>query len=145
MLDSILHALNEFREGTSYPVVLPYLRYAVVFIVGLCAGFASAVQVDDVLADVRAALRHAGITDKEVTSYFGGSRGNCADRLCGERALTLQKLATLPVEFWQWWAVSVAARHGIPVPVTTGARLARRAHRQARMSLHPRSQKAGVA
>src|SRR5687767_9320427 len=100
MADAILHSLNTWREGTDFPLWLPYLRAGVLFVVGLCVGgtLAMAVQVDDVLADVRAALRHAGLTDKEVTGFFGGSRGNCADRLSGERALTVQKLALLPIE-----------------------------------------------
>ncbi len=140
-MGEILDLLNSFREGSLYPLALPYLKVAALLIVGAGAGVAMTVRCDDALADVRTALRQAGITDKEAAGYFGGSIGNFSDRMTGERSLTIQKLASLPAEFWRWWAVATAVRHGLPVPVTVGARLARR---QARMSM-PQSQKVGVA
>lgn len=139
-MDPILDALNSFRQGIDYPLYLPYLRFGVMVVVGCCVGIMSALTSEDVLADIRSAIRHAGLTDKDVTAFFAVTRGNCSDRLRGERPLTIQKLASLPVEFWQWWAVTMARRHGVPVEVTTGARLARR---QARMALN--HDKAGAA
>lgn len=136
-MDAILDPLNAWRESSDYSLWLPYLRFAAMFVLGCVVGVGVALTEQDVLADIRAALRHAGINDKAVTAYFNVNYGNCSDRLRGERPLTVAKLASLPSEFWQWFAVATASRHGVPVLVTTGARLHRR---QARMGLSSQSQ-----
>lgn len=133
MADALLHAIHAWRDATELPWWCPSLRMFGVVVIGFCWGAALAVlQPDDVLGDIRKALRHAGLSDKEASFFFKVGKATCSKKLSGVHPLTVQKLALLPVEFWQWWAVVTAVRHGVPAPVTTGARLARR---QARMSL----------
>ena len=149
-MDGILHMLNGWRESDSYSLWLPYLQGGALFLMGFATGalLAIAVQVDDVLAAVRQSLRDIGITDKSAAGLLGVNRGNLCDKLRGERALTLEALAKFPIEFFQAFPVRLAMRYGSPAHVVVGARLAREARRQARMSLqdnqHQHS-KAGVA
>ncbi len=124
-MDAILEALNEFRKGTQFPAYLPYLR-AVFFVAlfGLPA-IVSALLASDVLVDIRAALRMAGIPEKATWNI---SAGKISEKLNGVRPLTVQALADLPAEFWRCFAVVTAQRHGVPHFVQVGAALQQQAH-----------------
>lgn len=145
-MENILNALNEFRQSNEFPLWLPYLRLVVMLVVGCVLCLASAVQIQDVLAAVRQTLRDIGVTDKDACGLLGVNRGNLCDKLRGERPWTLESLSKFPVEFWQAFPVRLAMCYGSPSHVVVGARLARDARRQARMSLsQPSTQKAGIA
>ncbi len=135
-MENILHSLLAFQQTTMFAAALPYLRVA--FALAVVFAMSVVIAPEDVLADVRAALRHADVTPKAFTC----NKGVVSEKLTGKRPLTLQTLAPLPVEFWQWFAVQLAARVGVPQTVAAGARLARR---QARMSLSHNNQREGVA
>jgi hypothetical protein len=122
-MDPILDALNTWRESTQFAAVLPWLRVAATAVAGLAA--LAVVTPSDVLADIRAALRHAGIPDKVAAMEMEVSKGLASLKLSGERPLTVQALSKLPTEFWQWLAVEIAERHGVPEVVEAGARLSR--------------------
>ena len=91
-------------------------------------------------ADIRSAMRHAGMSEKEAAITLNVSQGLLSRKLSGEKPLTFESLEGLPAIFWQWFAVLMAQRHGVPALVGTGARLSRR---QARMGMAV--QKVGVA
>jgi hypothetical protein len=136
-MDSILNLLNTLREGTLFPVV-----HLVASLIAAGVPFMlMAVDRDDLLLAVREAMRLAGITDKAARIDLGVAKGNLADRLAGNRPMTLDVLARMPLEFFQWWPVVLAKHYGLPTTIEVGARLARR---QARMTLEARI-KAGVA
>lgn len=145
-MDAILDLLNAFRESDFYPLALPYMRVCGVCVMGFAWGvvLAVAVELDDVLAAVRQTLRDIGITDKEAAHLLGVNPSNLYDKLRGERALTLAALAKFGSDFFQAFPVRLAMRYGSPAHVVVGARLARDARRQARMSLASHG-KAGVA
>jgi len=145
-MDGILDLLNAWRESESFSLWVPYLRVVGMFVIGLCVGmvWAMAVQVEDVLGAVRATLRDIGVTDKEACALLGVNRSNLCDKVRGERPWTLESLSKFPVDFWQAFPVRLAMQFGSPAHVVVGARLARDARRQARMTL-PSHTKAGVA
>jgi hypothetical protein len=123
-MDPILDALNAWRQSTEFAAALPWLRAGVAAAATLLA-LTAVLTPADVLADIREALRHAGIPDKVVAMDMEISKGLASLKLHGERPLTVQALAKLPTEFWQWLAVELAERHGMPQEIETGARLAR--------------------
>ncbi len=135
-MDAILTALNAFRQSTVFTALQPFFLSLAVTLPLLMA--LAVVERDAVIKAVRDALRHAGITDKEVGYYFGEiSKGLVSHLLSGDRPMTLDRLALLPVEFWQWFAVALAESAGVPHTVEVGARLRRR---QARMSIEQHKQ-----
>lgn len=95
---------------------------------------------DELLNDLREALRLSGLSDKEVAHYLNINKGLCSKKLSGERPLQFGALALLPVDVQRWLAVRWVMRHGIPVEVASGARLQHMAH----MKLTPQT-KAGIA
>lgn len=135
-MDAILAALNAWHQSTQ----LPHWFAAAVLGAGVVL-VQIVVQRDDLLADLRAALRHAGLADKEAAYAMGVSKGLASHKLHGERPLTFDAAAKLPAEVWQWFAVALAERYGVPATVTAGARLARR---QARMSMTQHARKEAV-
>jgi hypothetical protein len=139
-MDAILTALHAFRETNDFAAWQHVGRHVVLGL-GVIVFIAATFSEADVLADVRAALRLAGLSDKAAAADMAVNQGLCSQKLHGDRPLTIRALSLLPTEFWRWFAVVTAQRHGVPVMVTAGARLARR---QARMSV-PRDPKAGVA
>ncbi len=139
-MDAILAGLNASRQATWFPAAQVIGAWALVVLPLLIW---LAISREDLRADVRAALRQAGITDKAAQIDMGISKSVYSRKLSGEKPLTLEALEALPVDFWQWFAVALAQRHGVPLTVLAGARLARVARRQARMSLP--NEKAGVA
>lgn len=106
-----------------------------------CAAVAATDAQDVMLEDLRAALRMSGLSDKEVAYYLNINKGLCSKKLHGERPLAFVTLALLPVDVRRWLAVRWVMRHGVPVEVSTGARLERRALRMALTQSH----KTGVA
>lgn len=138
-MDAILTALNAFRQSTVFTALQPFFLSLAVTLPLLMA--LAVVERDAVIKAVRDALRHAGITDKEVGYHFGQiSKGLVSHLLNGERPMTLDRLALLPAEFWQWFAVELAGLVDVPATVQVGARLKRR---QLRMDMH--KHKEGVA
>lgn len=135
----ILDGLNAWHQSREFAVWLPWIRLAFAFFAGVAYAMASAIQCDELLADVRAALRKAGITDKAFAADAAISAGLASIKLNGVRPLTVQTLAKLPAEFWQWFAVQLACRVGTPKEVRIGGKL-----RQARMTLTTQ-RKAGIA
>jgi hypothetical protein len=133
-MDFILASLNDWQQSPNFAVALPWLRL-------VCAGLttiailASQVSAEDLLAALRQAIKHAGLSDKQVAAEMGVTHGLASLKLHGQRPLTLQAAATLPREVWQWFAVEVASLVGTPRQVRVGLRL-----RQARMAL-PHSHK----
>jgi len=139
-MDPILQALNDWRQSTEFPPLLPYLRALLIPV--LFGGPTVLVHLltrDDLLADIRAALRDAGLSDKQAAADMAISKGLCSRKLHGDKPLSVDALAHLSPEFFQWLAVRLAARVGVPVAVDAGTKLAR----QARMGLP--SHKEGVA
>lgn len=138
-MDAIFYYLQSFFQTTEFAVIKPYLRLLFGGLwVGAYAFTAVVLTSEDVLAAVREALRHADVTPKAFTC----NKGVVSEKLTGKRPLTLQSLAPLPTEFWQWFAVQLAARVGVPHDVMAGARLARR---QAQMNLpHHSNSKVGA-
>jgi hypothetical protein len=135
---TILSILTRAGKATQLPAWLPCLIGY-----GLMAPCITVTTDADreLLQDLRAALRLAGLSDKEVAHYLQINKGLCSKKLNGERPLSITALALLPVDVQRWLAVRWVMRHGAPVEVHAGARLHRRA---ARMALHA-SQKAVVA
>lgn len=141
-MDDILAALNDWRNGTLFQAWLPYLRAGVAFLFGLCWGVAIAVlQPEDVLAQWKAAIKLAGLSDKEAAYYCGESKSHWSERMSGVLPFTMQMAAKLPVEVWQWFHILGNRHVGTPELVRSGARLARR---QVRISL-VNPTKAGIA
>lgn len=75
-------------------------------------------------AEVKAALRMADISHKEAALIMGISKGLLANKLSGEKPLTFESLQKLPPVFWQWFAVVLAHRYGVPEYVHSAARIA---------------------
>lgn len=126
-MDTILNTLNLWRESTGFAPVahaLAVVLLAVTALVGV------AVQRDDLLADLRDAIRHAGLSDKQVAAEMHVSKGLCSLKLHGGRPMTLDALSALPAEVFQWLAVQLAQRFGLPDEVQTGVRLSRQARMQ---------------
>jgi len=139
-MDAILRTLNDWRQSTEFTELLPYFRAALSGVwTGAMLALASLLTRDDLLADIRAALRDAGLSDKQAAADMAISNGLCSRKLHGDKPLSVDALAHLSPEFFQWLAVRLAARVGVPVAVDAGTKLARRA----RMGLP--SHKEGVA
>lgn len=136
-MDAILSALNGWHQSTGFTESLGLLRLVFFGVLGLAVVI---VQRDDLLADLRAAIAHAGMSDKQVAADMDISKGLCSLKLHGGRPLTVDAIAKLPVEVLQWFAVTLAHHVGLPKEVSTGARLARA---QVRMTI--RDRKAGAA
>lgn len=138
-MDAILDFLNASSQSSLFPVAQAIglaIAIAAPLLVLLC------VSSDDLRADIREAMRHAGVSSKALAIDLGVTESLLSRKFSGEKALTLDTLAAMPDEFWRWFAISLAHRCGTPALVTSGARLARR---QARMSLSHKNGKAGVA
>lgn len=133
-MDVILNALNESRQLTVFTVIQQVALY------GGAALSAVLVAMAVCRDEVKAAMRMADISRKEAAITMGISEPLLSMRLSGEKPLTFESLAPMPAVFWQWFAVALAQRVGVPATVDVGARLARR---QARMSLS--TNKEGVA
>jgi hypothetical protein len=135
-MDGILHSLNAWRESSDFPQWLPYLRLLATLMIGFTVGLVAAVvEVDEILAAARAALRDIELCDKQGMELLGVNRGNYSDKLRGVRPFTVEALAKFPIEFWQAFSVRIAMRVGPPAHIAVAGRLARDARRQARMSL----------
>lgn len=142
MVSAILCALGRCAKTTELPTWLPSLMGF-----GLITPCVATAQGDAdraLLQDLRAALEHAGLSDKAVAHYLQINKGLCSKKLSGERPLQFASLALLPVDVQRWLAVRWVMRHGVPADVIAGARLDRRAQRMARMQLKAQP-KAGVA
>lgn len=138
-MDAIIVAAESFRQSHLFTAVVRPVLLAMPLVLVLAV-----VQRDDLLRSIREALHHAELQHKAVAGYMGDVNLSLVSlRLNGGKPLTVDTLAKLPVEFWQWWAVCVNRQVGTPALVRSGARLARR---QARMSLPGApAKKAGVA
>lgn len=137
-MDAILSLLNESRNSTLFPLFQWAGMLAVLVLTALSMLALGSVVCRD---EVKAALRHADISHKEAAITMGISEGLLSRKLSGDKPLTFESLAPLPAIFWQWFAVVLSQRHGVPALVASGARLSRR---RARMSLSMQ-QKVGVA
>lgn len=138
-MSAILHAVTRAAKATQLSAWLPSLMGF-----GLltpCVAVATDPDLE-LLQDLREALRLSGLSDKEVAHYLNINKGLCSKKLGGERPLSFAALSLLPVDVRRWLAVRWVMRFGVPVEVSTGARLQRRA---LRMGLSSSQQKAGVA
>lgn len=140
-MDAILQFLNESRQTTVFPIIV-----WVSSCVTCCGAFAVGVVLASdrrgvLLEAVKEAMRMADVALTSAAIDMDVSKGVLSRKLSGEKPLSLDALSCLPDEFFQWFAVALAQRVGVPQTVQVGARLARR---QARMSL-TQQQKVGVA
>jgi hypothetical protein len=140
-MDTILSALNAFRESNLFALWLPVFRVVFAAVLGLGCCVTIVLTSDDVLAALRRAVRRACLSDKEASAAMGVCQSLYSLRVHGERPLTVDAWVKLPPEVHQWFVVELATLVGIPRAVDVGARLDRR---QASMSLR-HSDKVGVA
>lgn len=139
---AILSTLGRWAKATELSAWLPSLMGFGV--ITPCVATAPGDADRALLQDLRAALEHAGLSDKEVAHYLQINKGLCSKKLSGERPFQFTSLALLPVDVQRWLAVRWVMRHGVPADVLAGARLHRHAQRMARMALKPQP-KVGVA
>lgn len=136
-MSAILHGLTRFGKTTLLPALPSLIGFGL-----LTPCVAVATDPDrELLQDLREALRLSGLSDKEVAHYLHINKGLCSKKLGGERPLSFAALSLLPVDVRRWLAVRWVMRFGVPVEITTGARLQRRALRMSLSSSH----KEGVA
>lgn len=138
-MDSIVDALNAFRQTTEFTELLPVMR--LLFSGLLCGVFVAVTAIatrDDLIADVRAALRDIGMVERQAADAMAMGKAALSLKFSGERPLTFNDLASLPDEFFQWFALRLSYRVGLPEAVEAGARMTRR---QVRMTLDTAQEK----
>lgn len=132
-MDAILHALIGRFNGTEFQSWLPVLRIAGVLVIGMSWGaLLAVVQADDVLAQLRAAIKLAGLSDKECAYHCGVSKSHWSDRLSGAQPFSFHLFAKLPSEVRQWFYLLGNRNEGTPTVVLSAIQLDRR---QAQISL----------
>ena len=134
-MDTILAALMDLRQSSYLPLIQPVVFF--VFFVLPVAMFGVAFCRED----IRAALRHVGLSEKEVAFDLGICQALLSRKLSGDKALTFESLENMPREFWQWFAVLLAQRYGTPDVTEAAAAL----RRQARMLLPLEATQKGIA
>lgn len=145
-MGDILDLLEPTRQSILLTLNLYWVKVAALVVFGwLACPMAVAVQREadrlDLHASLRQAIADAGLSEKAVAIDLDIDKSLLSLRLSGERPVTFDTLAGMPLAVRQWFLVRACERIGVPNTVTVGARLARR---QARMSLHSH-QKAGIA
>lgn len=132
-MSSILLALIGAVTETNFQDWLPYLRIVGVVVVGLSWGAALAViQPDDVLAQLKAAIKMAGLSDKECAGHCGISQAHWSSRMSGVVPFSMHLFAKLPEEVRQWFYLLGNRNEGTPDVVLSAIQLDRR---QAQISL----------
>lgn len=112
-MDSILSVLASSWES----ILLPVLKVA--WLVVLCGLWMAVIGTAICRDEVKAALRMADISQKEAALTMGISTGLLSHKLSGEKPLTLESLAPLPERFWQFLALNLVHRYGLPPVIQT--------------------------
>lgn len=87
-------------------------------------------QFDALAADVRESLELARIPLSAAAIDMGIKHPQLTKQLAGEGHLSLRRLANLPVQFHQWFAVVRARRLGVPTEVVAAQQLQRFAQQE---------------
>ena len=86
---------------------------------------------------VRRALQLSGISEKEAYLWMGLDQRRFSKWMCGSEAISLNRLAKLPVKFHQWLHVLGSKEVGLPEELELAPKLARAQRRMARMEMAP--------
>jgi len=124
-MDAIFYALEDFRKGTTFPIIKPYLQVLFLLLVGgmsaLMVGMA--VCADDLRAILRRAIVRSGYSDRQCAEACGKKPSHFSEYLSGDRSINLELLARLPVAVRQWFAVGIAEVEGVPSVIQPAASL----------------------
>lgn len=90
--------------------------------------FASAPKIDPTLfvkhvGVVTRALELAGLSLEKAAVWMDMDRAQLHRQLHGEGHVSLTRLTMLPVSFWRWYAVLLAAEFGLPLEVRRAAKM----------------------
>ena len=84
-----------------------------------------AAELDVLLRALKAGLRHADVAQEKAALFMGINKGQLSREINGGGGLNLKRLAELPKEALQWWAVTVLQELDMPVELQQASRVTR--------------------
>lgn len=137
-MSAILHGLIGVVTATNLQDWLPVLRIVGTVVIGLMWGAGLAViQPDDVLAQLRAAIKMAGLSEKQCAFHCGISQAHWSARLSGRVPFSMSLFAKLPDEVRQWFYLLGNRNEGTPQVVLSAIQLDRRQHQISLATVQP--------